>query len=292
MPRIVLGNRGGTLELARVRTVLAELSETWPDISIVQRTVAGAATRGAHERTSELLDALVANRINIAVQRLDTLPVTLPDGLVLSAVGRRLEGRTALIAATYPSLEALPPGAKVGVVSRHDRAFVRALRPDLEPEVVVGTTADLLAGVLHSERSAALMSAAELVAGGWRERIRALLEPEQLPPPAGQGTLGFVVREDDDLAAELAYTLQHRPSYDRARAERAFAGALGGAAEDAEIGAFASLSADGELTLLGALASHDGTLTLQAEGTGAASEAEEVGRKLAHSLLEQLSVQR
>lgn len=291
MPRIVLGNRGGTLELARVRTVLAELNETWPDISIVQRTVAGEAARGAHERTSELLDALVANRINIAVQRLDTLPVTLPDGLVLSAVSRRLEGRTALIAA-YPSLGALPPAAKVGVVSRHDRAFVRALRPDLELEVVVGTTADLLAGVLHGERTAALMSAAELVAGGWRERIRALLEPQQLPPPAGQGALGFVVREDDDLAAELAYTLQHRPSYDRSRAERAFAGALVGAAEDTEIGAFASLSADGELTLLGALASHDGKFALRAEGTGAASEAEEVGRRLAHKLLEQVSVQR
>lgn len=300
MPQIVLGSCGGTLALAQARSVLTELNETWPDVSVVQRTITGPAQpRGQEqslEKTAELLTALAANRINIAVQRLDTLPLVLPDGLVLGAVSRRLEARTALIAADYASLQALPERARVGVVSRHEQAFVQALRPDLEAEVAVGTTEDLLARVLHGELAAALTGAADLIAGGWRERIRALLEPQLLPPLAGRGALGFVVREDDDLAGELAYTLQHRPSYDRASAERAFvgtlAGALKGAAAETALGAFATVSGDGELNLLGAAAGFGGELSIQAEVAGEASEAEELGRELAQDMLEQLTARR
>jgi hydroxymethylbilane synthase len=219
MPRIVVGNCGGTVALTQARSVLAELNETWPDISIVQRTVQSQVQVqgqvGVHPAT-ELLDALSANRINIAVQRLDRLPVRLPEGLVLAAVGRRLEARTALIS-SYGSLHALPERARVGVISAHDGAFLRYLRPDLSAQRLDTTTEDLLVQVLHGDLDAALAPAADLISGGWRERIGALLEPQLLPPPAGQGALGFVVREDDDLAGELAYTLRHRPSFDRAR---------------------------------------------------------------------------
>ena len=300
MPQIVVGSCGGTLALAQAQSVLAELNETWPDISVVQRTIAGPAQpRGQEqglERSAELLTALTANRINIAVQRLDTLPLTLPDGLVLGAVSRRLEARTALIAADYASLQALPERAHVAVTSRHEQLFVQSLRPDLEIEVAVGTTKDLLARVLHGELTAALTGAADLIAGGWRERIRALLEPRLMPPPAGRGALGFVVREGDDLAAELAYTLQHRLSYDRASAERAFAsalaGALAGAGAETALGAFATVSGDGELNLLGAAAGFGGGLSVQAEVAGEASKAEALGRKLAQDILEQLAARR
>lgn len=315
MPQIVVGNCSGTLALAQARSILAELNETWPDISIVQRTITGPAqpqgqaqghqaqdhqVRGyqiqGHERTAELLTALADNRINIAVQRLDTLPLQLPEGLVLGAVSRRLEVRTALIAADYASLQALPERARIVVTSRHEQLFVQALRPDLEIEVAVGTTEDLLARVLHGELAAALIGAADLIAGGWRERVRALLEPQLLPPPAGRGALGFVVREGDDLAGELAYTLQHRPSYDRALAERAFVGtlvgALAGASAETALGAFATVSDGGELNLLGATAGLGGERSIRAEVTGEASQAEALGRELARDMLEQLTARR
>jgi hydroxymethylbilane synthase len=288
MPRIVVGNCGGTVALTQARSVLAELNETWPDISIVQRTVQAQGQARAHP-AAELLDALSANRISIAVQRLDTLPVRLPDGLVLAAVGRRLEARTALISG-YGSLDALPERARVGVVSAHDGAFLRYLRPNLSAQRLDAATEDFLVQVLHGDLDAALAPAADLISGGWRERIGALLEPQLMPPPAGQGALGFVVRDDDDLAGELAYTLRHRPSFDRARAERAFVATLTGAVPaETAVGAFAAISDDGTLNLLGAVAGAGGDLSIQAEVADEAGEAEELGRELAQDVLAQLS---
>jgi hypothetical protein len=116
-----------------------------------------------------------------------------------------------------------------------------------------------------------------------RHRIDALLEPEVFAPAPGQGALGLLVREEDDLAFELAYTLQHRPSFDRIRAERAFAAAL----PDRRVGALATVSEEGEMTLFGAVAT-DGT-SLQAQVSGDAGEAEQLGNELAQDVQEQLA---
>jgi len=91
------------------------------------------------------------------------------------------------------------------------------------------------------------------------------------------------VRSDDDLAFESVYPLQHRPSFDRVRAERAFAAAVG----DMPVGAAATVTDDGELTLVGAVVKD--TTTLQASVTGEAREAEELGRELASDVLERLA---
>jgi hypothetical protein len=50
--------------------------------------------------------------------------------------------------------------------------------------------------------------------------------PESFVPAVGRGSLGLIVREDDDMSFEIAYTLQHRPSFDRVAAERSFQQAL------------------------------------------------------------------
>lgn len=280
MPRIVLGNRTGAPALAQARTVLAELSEGWPDVSISQRTLQG------RKEASELLHALQGGRINIAVQSLESLPLTLPDGLSVAAVTKRLEPRAALLTRGAKSLKDLPSGAKVGVPNARDRAFVLAARGDLAVTVFDGELADALALLSTQELGALVWPSAALIVLGQRERATTLLEPQQVTPAPGQGALALVVRDDDDLAGDLAYTLQHRPSFDRACAERAFARHISGTPH--QIGAFASVSSDGELHLLGAAAQDEGDLVIQAEVTGEASEAEELGRELAQDMLEQL----
>ncbi|ADI13474.1 hydroxymethylbilane synthase [Truepera radiovictrix] len=280
MPRIVLGNRTGAPALAQARAVLAELSEGWPDVSISQRTL---QSRGGAD---ELLHALQGGRIHIAVQSLDTLPLTLPDGLSVAAVTKRLEPRSALLARGAKSLGDLPKGAEVGVPTLRDRAFVLAARRDLKVRVFTGELEDALALLSAQELGALVWPSAPFIQLGQRERVTTLLEPQQLPPAPGQGALALVVRDDDDLASDLAYTLQHRPSFDRACAERAFARQMSSSAH--HIGAFASVTADGELHLLGAAARDEGDWMIQAEVTGDAAEAEELGRELAQDVLEQL----
>lgn len=285
VPKIVLGNRSGTLALTQARGVLAELSEGWPDINVSQRTLRGRP-HGAHE----LLEALTAGRIDVALQGLETLPTALPGGLTLAAVTKRLEPRAALVTRGAKTLGALPKGAKVGVQNARDRAFTFAARRELTVETYTGELDELLTLLGASELEALVVPSATLMQLGRRERIATLLEPQVFTPAPGQSTLALVVRKGDDLAADLAYSLQHRPSFDRVRAERAFAHQFSHHAPSAphHIGAFASVSADGELNLLGAVASPDGELVIQAEVAGDAGEAEELGRELAQDVSAQL----
>jgi hydroxymethylbilane synthase len=219
----------------------------------------------------------------LALTALDALAPVLPEGLTLAAVGRRIEPRSALVARGTGSLPALPEGAAVGVRDARDLAFLAAALPHARGAVVEGTVDAELARLVAGERDALLLPAALLIALERRDRIDALLDPEAFAPAPGQGAVGIVVRSDDDAAAELAYTLQHRPSFERARAERAFAAGLG----DRAVGALATLDDEGDLTLFGAVAA--GGTTLQATTTGDAKDAGEVGAELAKDMLEQLA---
>ncbi|MDZ7800849.1 MAG: hypothetical protein U5K81_08690 [Trueperaceae bacterium] len=276
MARIVMGNRDGAVALRQARSVLTELNAEWPDVQITQKTVRADAP-------AALADALAQETIGIAVQPLDTLPPALPGGVVLAAVARRLEPRCALVSRRAKELAGLAAGSVVGVREGRDEAFLRALRPDLRSLPLGTSLDDDLARMTRDELQALILPGATLWILDQRNRIDALLEPETFAPAPGQGALGLLVQENDDLAFELAYTLQHRPSYDRVRAERAFAAALDGHL----VGALASVSEDGEMRLFGAVA-EDGR-SLQASVSGDAKEAEQLGRELAEDVKEQLA---
>lgn len=285
MSRIVLGNRGSVLSLAQARSVFAELTTEWPDVNIVQRVIQGRSTQSP---TDALLGAVTARQLNIVVASLDELPAVLPDGLALAAVTRRLEPRSALVNKGQKGLSELPKGALIGVRTPRDAAFLQAQRNDLRSELISGGLDEDLALLANGHLAALVLPAYEFIQLDRRSRLDTLLEVDLFTPAAGQGALGLVVRQDDDLAFDLAYSLQHRPSADRIGAERSFAAQLTARVNHA-VGALATVSSEGELRLFGAVAAVSGGLLVQAEITGEAAEAAELGRELAEDVLAQLT---
>lgn len=282
MPRIVLGNRGSVSALPQARAVLAELSQEWPDVNFMQRTI-----QPSGDGQGELLAALLANKINIAVQSLEELPSELPDGLALAAVTKRIEPRCALIAKGCKSFEELPENPIVGVRTKRDSAFLRARYKTVRIELLPGDLDENLGRLASGALHALVVPSSSLILLDRRHHIDATLEADVLTPAAGQGSLGLVVRKDDDHAFELAYTMQHRPSFDRVAAERSFARAFDSVRY--AVGALASVSSEGELELFGAVADLEGDLLIQAEVGGDASEAKELGRELAQDVVAQLA---
>lgn len=288
MTRIVVANRAGALALAQIRPVLSELTAEWPDINLIQRTIQSETAAGS---SAALVDALVNNRVNMAVVSLEQLPLELPDGVKLAAVTRRLEPRSTLLARGAKDLAQLPAGALVGVPAQRDAAFVQAAASGLQTTLLSGTIDQQLNRLAAGEIAALVVPASELIELDRRSAIGVLLEPEEFPPVPGQGSLGLLVRADDDLSNELAYTLQHRPSFDRITAERAFQAALeAGSASGAAlpVGALATVTGDGELTLFGAVVSPAGSV-LQATTIADAAEAADLGRELGQDFLQQLA---
>ena len=275
MARTLIGYGPEPTTLRHARSALQALADAWPDVAMGHHLV------GDDGSGQDLFKVLGAGQIGVAVVPIEQLVEPPPAGVTLAAVPGRLEARSALVTTGPTALTDLRAGATVVVANERDRRFLAATHPFLTVERLGTTLGDAVADIHRGDLEAVIASAASL------ELLEvhgfATLEAASFTPAPGQGALGLWVREDDALAYDLAFTLQHRPSFDRVRAERAFAAALTGRLS----GALATVTSDGELTLFGALASERGTV-VQGTITGGAEEAEELGQELGQDMLEQL----
>ena len=114
MTRIVVGNRDGALALSQARSVVAELTDEWPDINFVQRTVPA----GADGDTAALLTALERNQLSIAM------------------VSRRFEAKSTLLGKGRLRLADLKEGDRIGVPGPRDALFLTAVAPGIEAVVL------------------------------------------------------------------------------------------------------------------------------------------------------------
>jgi hydroxymethylbilane synthase len=222
--------------------------------------------------------------VDIAVYSLKHLPTQEVPGIHLVAVSRRVEPREALVGRSAKRLEDLSKGAVVGVNSLRRKAQLLAYRSDLNLRDLEGDIDDRLSALGTGEYDAVIIGAASLLRLDLRNRIDQLIDPEIMLPAPGQGALGLEVRLGDDWAEELAYSLNHRASFVRVTAERAFLRALG-AGDGCAAGALATLEDDDTLVLQGVVAAPDGRELIRAEIEGEAEEAADLGHDLAQDLL-------
>lgn len=274
-----MGNLGGALAVIQSREVLAELTSEWSDVTIIQRTI-----RNDQSGDEALLAALQEGVINIGIQRIDQIPTALPDGIVLAAVTRRLEPRSALVARGTKHLDDLAENATIGVMTDRDGSVLNSGHKRFQITRLSGNLEENLGLLASREITALIVPASTLLALDLRPHIDALLDHETFCPPPGQGAVGLLVREDDDLAIDIAYSLQHRPSFERISAERSFASSV---AAPYQVGALATLTDDGGLKLFATIT--DPTTTLKASLIGKIDRAGQLGKELAEDMLEQLA---
>jgi len=291
MRAVILGTRGSQLALSQTRWVVERLKEQWPETEFTIRTLTTSGDRGADPRergifVKEIERALLEGEIDIAVHSLKDLPTQTPPGLKLASVPKRVDPRDALVGRnTARRLDELPKGARVGTSSVRRKAQLLAYRPDLEIVPIRGNVDTRLKLLGTGEVDAIVVAAAGLLRLDLRNRIDEFLDPEIVLPAPGQGALALEVRLGDDLAEELAYSLNHRETQLRVTAERAFLARLGAGCL-APAGALAYLE-EGELRLEGVVASPDGSELLRGEIAGPPEEAAELGEELAADILEQ-----
>ncbi len=280
----VIASRGSQLALWQARWVAAQLDAAGHKcrIEIIKTTgdkitdvpLAKVGTKGLF--TKEIEEALLDGRAQLAVHSLKDLPTELPDGLVLAAVPEREDPRDAVIGKT---LAELPLGAKVGTSSLRRSAQLRRLRPDLMVESIRGNLDTRLRKLDEGQYDAILLAAAGMKRLGWGARIAEILSPDLMCPAVGQGALAIETRAGFKLPA----VLDHADTHTAILAERGLLGALGGGCQ-VPIGAHATI-ASGRIHLLALVAAPDGSEIIRANDEGPASDAAEIGRRLAAELL-------
>jgi hydroxymethylbilane synthase len=189
--------------------------------------------------TKEIEQALVENRIDVAVLNMKDIPLDLPPGLIVAAALRREDPRDALITrATYGAIQELPTRAKVGTASRRRIMQIKSLRPDIEIIPMFGDLDTRIKKLEALDLDAVVVAWASLRRLNVSPRFYVSLQPELMIPAASQGTIGLLCREADaDLLSKLRYIEDGEASWS-ARCERAFLAKLGGG-RDTPVGVYA-----------------------------------------------------
>ena len=260
---------------------------------ILDRALSQVGGKGLFVKELEV--ALEQGTADLAVHSLKDVPMELPQGFTLACVMEREDPRDAWVSSRYGSLDDLPQGAVVGTSSLRRMALLRALRPDLKIEALRGNLDTRLRKLDEGQYDGIVLAAAGLKRLGLQSRIRAIFDPQQMLPAAGQGALGIEVRCDRADVIAVLDSLRHTPTWLAVSAERAVSRVMGGSCS-MPLAAYATLEGNrlridatwgdpaGRLPLVRAHAEGEVTQTEAAVQLG-----EQVARQLQHGVQAQTS---
>jgi hydroxymethylbilane synthase len=132
--------------------------------------------------------------------------------------------------------------------------------------------------------SGCLLASSGLRRLGLADEIGTDMDPALYPPSPAQGILGIQIREQDRHLIDLLKPLHDAAAHTEAIAERSLLAELHGGCS-VPVGALARVTGD-RLHLDAQVTSVDGTHAIRADATGPASDAADLGKHLAHTLLD------
>ena len=292
--RIVIGTRSSKLALWQADYVADSLRREYPELQVEKKLMTTKGDRildaplakigGKGLFTKELETAMLAGEIDIAVHSLKDMPTEVPEGLVISAITKRLDAGDALVSEKFRSLEELPAGAKVGTSSLRRKAQLLHARPDLNIQDLRGNVNTRLRKLEEEHFDAIVLAVAGLKRLGFADRITEVLPKELLLPAVGQGALAIETRADDAEVRRIIAFLNDEDTVNCARAERAFLARVEGGCQ-VPVGVHATAEGDA-LAVEAVIASLDGKRLYRDVRKGSCEEAETIGTALAERLLD------
>ena len=287
-----LGTRGSALARWQADWVAEQLRARGVEVELTLISTSGdrrldslASFGGQGVFTKEIQQALIDDRIDVAVHSLKDLPTEQPPELCLAAIPERAACGDVLISPKFGTLEQLPPKAAVGTSSHRRQAQLLHLRPDLQIEEIRGNVDTRLKKVHAGEYDAIILAEAGVTRLGLAAEITQRLLFEAFLPAVGQGALGIESRQNDEATRNGLSALDHAATHAAVLAERAMLAALRGGCL-APVAAWGRLE-DDRLLLTGRVISLDGRILLEAHSAAAPSDSLALGRRVADELLDQ-----
>jgi hydroxymethylbilane synthase len=294
---LIIASRESRLAMWQAEHVRSQLRLLYPQCRI---EILGMTTRGDQilDRAlskvggkglfvKELEVAMAEGRADLAVHSLKDVPMDLPEGFELAAVLEREDPRDAFVSNDYASLDELPAGAVVGTSSLRRQSLIAARYPQLVIKPLRGNLDTRLGKLDRGDYAAIILAAAGLKRLGLPQRIRALLDPADSLPAAGQGAMAIEIltgRSDIDLRAVLA-PLNHAATARAVTAERTVSKVFGGSCQ-VPLAAYATVD-DARMQLRAMVATPDGKRIATAEASGPADAPELLGQQVADLLQRQ-----
>ena len=295
MGPVRIATRPSKLALVQTDIVANALRQLSPRLSV---SVVPVSTKGDRDRsdflykaqgqglfTSEVENALLEHRADIAVHSLKDLPTAPKPGLIVAAILEREAVADALVAsAPVRSIADLPSGATVGTSSPRRIAQLRAARGDLRCVPLRGNVETRVSKVASGAVDAAVIALAGLRRLGLDDKASAVLPPDRFLPAPAQGALAAQIRADDTALLGLVSQLDHEQSRITAEAERLVLASMHGGCS-IPLGVHARCS-EGSITIDALISDMQGTLQIRRSRTAPIDKAETCARKLAQEMLD------
>jgi hydroxymethylbilane synthase len=233
--------------------------------------------------TKALDDALLEDRIDIAVHSYKDLPTENPLPLMVSAVMEREDPRDALVAPRgVDFLEDESSKAIIATSSNRRKAQWLHRYSNHEITNIRGNVNTRLRKVNENGWSGAIFAAAGLKRIGLDNNISVYLD-WMVPAPA-QGAMAVMIREDDQKMLEITSQLNHKETAICTGIERELLNEME-AGCSAPVGAFAEI-VDGDVHLSAIALKTDGSLQFDIEVSAPVEAAKGLGREAGRKLLD------
>jgi len=292
---LTVGTRGSKLSLIQTENILDKLKLVHPELEFKIKVI---KTLGDKERKKPLFTidrkgifekeidlAIVKREIDFAVHSLKDVPTLESSETVIAAIPKRSSPHDVLISKDKVPLDALAKGAVIGTGSLRRLAQVKFLRPDLEVVPIRGNVDTRIQKVKRGEFDGVIVAEAGLERMGLESLIAERFSLKRFTSAAGQGALAIIARKDNKHVIELLRSINHPPTRAEVTAERSLVLALEGGCR-VPIGAIGRAN-DRVLSLYGCIFSVNGQKKISSFATGSLDEAQDLGKKVAQSLLEQ-----
>jgi hydroxymethylbilane synthase len=288
---IRIGTRGSPLALAQSGTIRDQLAKAWPEYSFTLVTIATtgdqlqvSAVKPLESTkaifTKEIEEALLENRIDLAVHSAKDLAAKMPQELCLGAIPERASPCDVLVLKPGSTLSDAATGLILTGSVRRLRQWLD-LHPESTIEPVRGNIDTRLKKLLTHPQACGLL----LAEAGLQRLHPALLgctlhpfSPHEFIPAPGQGTLALQCRQEDEPILDLLNVLNHPATARTLQAERSFLSAMN-AGCSVPLGAYAWLEA-GTLHLEAIFYPSEKESAIRKKILGPSSHPEQLGQEL------------
>jgi hydroxymethylbilane synthase len=290
--KIQIGTRGSNLALAQahqIKELISSFNSEYqknPDLisvvtfkttgdKILDRSLSDIGGKGLF--TKEIEEALLEEKIDIAVHSMKDMPAFCPQGLDIFAIPKREDFRDAFISKKYQSISQLPNGAVVGTSSSRRKALLLKIRPDLKVVNFRGNVNTRLEKIDKGEVDATILAVAGLKRIHKENYISSIISAEEILPAIAQGAIGVQCRINDEYVIDLVRKINDPQSSLVVSAERAFLKVIDGSCKT-PIAANCQIK-NNQLHLKALICRPDGGEVFETYQIGNLDEAEKIGNQ-------------
>ena len=294
--RVRIGTRGSKLALWQAGLVKDTLEEAGLATEIVKIETVGDQVQNVplHEVggvglfTKALDNALLEDKVDIAVHSAKDIPSVIDDSLEICAFLKREDPRDVLLATSEEvSLENLSRTWVVGTSSLRRAALLRNYFHHVEVKDIRGNVDTRVEKLKRGEYDAIMLAFAGVKRMGFESLIVQKFNIHSITSAVGQGAIAIMASKKYKHTEVIQSILNHKETEQALRCERSFLRTIEGGCKVPVFG-YAQVQGDA-ISFHGGMARDDGSEVFREQVEGSVKEGKMLGERVARVILNQIN---